>query len=162
PVCLVPRESLDTWLALADCGDPARDESRSAYARALLDVLAARGACFVQELTQAARLLPSHAEMGLAQLIAHGLVTCDSVGGLRRLVTPPSRRRGAMRGAPLAAPGRWSRLRGSLEVGHREATAAEIEFVAAQYLQRYGVVFRRLLERERIPVPWHEVVRVYR
>ena len=27
---------------------------------------------------------------------------------------------------------------------------------------RYGVVFRTLIERERIPIPWRDLVRVYR
>jgi len=166
PICLLPRETLDTWLALADCGEPAdapaNREALSAYARVLLAVLAARGACFVLGLAHASRLLPSHVEMGLAQLIARGFVTCDSFGGLRRLVTPPSRRRGVMRGAPLVSSGRWSRFRGAVEVGRRQPTDGEIEFVASQLLQRYWVVFRKLLERERIPVPWRDVVRVYR
>jgi ATP-dependent Lhr-like helicase len=36
------------------------------------------------------------------------------------------------------------------------------EFAARQLLARTGVVFKRLLERERIPVPWRDLVRVYR
>ena len=81
-----------------------------------------------------------------------------------------------MRRVPLAPAGRWSRFRGGgddagggtrseaplssgpeAEIGEREA-----EFAARQLLARYGVVFRRLLERERIPVSWRELVRVYR
>ena len=30
------------------------------------------------------------------------------------------------------------------------------------FLHRYGVVFRRLLERESLPVTWYELVRIYR
>ena len=36
------------------------------------------------------------------------------------------------------------------------------EFVARRLLERYGVVFRKMLTRERIPVPWRDLVRVYR
>src|SRR5439155_23647169 len=43
-----------------------------------------------------------------------------------------------------------------------ELGGREVEFAARQLLARYGVVFRRLLERERIPVTWRELVRVYR
>ena len=202
PICLVPREDLDAWLALpargqtgaagngraerargngrADPTSERHEEARpggaaaangelSTYARALLDALEARGACFVRELERLTRLLPSHVEMGLTQLIGHGLVTCDSFGGLRRLITPPSKRRGVMRRVPLAPAGRWSRFRAARSIAGRPALGSEpasdereIELVARQLLSRYGVIFRKLLERERIPVPWRDLVRVYR
>jgi ATP-dependent helicase Lhr and Lhr-like helicase len=205
PVCLLPREDLDAWLAIAAANDapkaaaepgrsrlggaePARharedgggdleppNTALSTYARALLDLIDTRGASFAQELQRAAKLLPSHFEMGLAELIGHGLVTCDSFGGVRRMITSPSKRRGVMRHQPLTPAGRWSRFRQPPPpapadlVGHAVARAlgveigeAEVEFVARQLLNRYGVVFRRLLERERIPVPWRDLVRVYR
>jgi ATP-dependent Lhr-like helicase len=37
-----------------------------------------------------------------------------------------------------------------------------VEFAARRLLDRYGVVFRRVLDRERIPIPWRDLVRVYR
>src|SRR5262249_34476508 len=37
-----------------------------------------------------------------------------------------------------------------------------IETLALQLLRRYGVVFRRLLEREPILPPWRDVLRIYR
>jgi len=168
PICLLPREDLETWLALsrgAAAGSPEED-SLSTYARTILSALETRGACFAQELERWTRLLPSHLEMGLTQLIGHGLVTCDSFGGLRRLVTPPGRRRGVMKRVPFAPAGRWSGFRNSdgaraLEEAPR-AGEREAEFVARQLLTRYGLVFRRLLERERIPVPWRDLVRVLR
>jgi ATP-dependent helicase Lhr and Lhr-like helicase len=167
PVCIVPREDLEVWQALASGGEPDAPEpdgELSTYARALLTMLESRGACFIQELQRLSGLLPSHVEMGLAQLIGRGLVTCDSFGGLRRLITPPSRRRGVMRKAALTPPGRWTRFR-FREPGATNGHGAgerEVEFVARQLLARYGVVFRRLLERERLPVPWRDLVRVYR
>ena len=182
PVCLVPREDLDPWLGLSTSapppapasslrngGDSAEDAEgerdllpesaeRSSYAAILLKTLDERGAVFTQELARRTGLLPSHVEMGLAQLIAEGRVTCDSFGGLRRLITSPSRRRGVMKRVPYAPPGRWTHFRADA------APAAEgmAEFVARRLLDRYGVVFRRVLERERIPVPWRDLVRVYR
>jgi ATP-dependent Lhr-like helicase len=104
------------------------------------------------------------------QLIGHGLVTCDSFGGLRRLVTPPSRRRGVMKRVPFAPAGRWSRFRAAAAAGREDAAPiapqppgeAEAEFAARHLLTRYGLVFRRLIERERIPVPWRDIARVLR
>jgi ATP-dependent Lhr-like helicase len=40
--------------------------------------------------------------------------------------------------------------------------AAAIEKFARVLLRRYGVVFRRLLERESFPVTWYELGRIYR
>jgi len=37
-----------------------------------------------------------------------------------------------------------------------------MEKIAAQYLRRWGVVFRDLLAREAAPPPWRDLLRVYR
>jgi ATP-dependent Lhr-like helicase len=178
PVCLLPREDLEMWLSLSALRAPASSGITltgaapgnhgplSTYARTILDALDRRGASFAQELERTTQLLPSHFEMGLTQLIGHGLVTCDSFGGLRRLITPPSKRRGVVRHAPLMPAGRWSRFRDDVVTidgaGNAAANEDQVTFIARQLLVRYGVVFRRLLERERIPVPWRDLVRVYR
>jgi ATP-dependent Lhr-like helicase len=103
---------------------------------------------FPQELAKAAKLLPAHLEIGLSELIARGLLSCDSFGALRWLMVPPSRRR-----SPLATVGRWSLI-------HREAAAPpDLGFIARVLLRRTGVVFRKTLAREKIPVPWRDLVR---
>ena len=148
PMCLITRDNLDEWTSLAPA--PALD-SLSGPARDLHEPLVARGAMFPQELARAAKLLPAHLEIGLSELIARGFLTCDSFGALRWLMVPPSRRRG-----PLATVGRWSLI-------HRVTAAApDAAFVARALLRRTGVVFRRTLAREKSPVPWREVVRIYR
>ena len=163
PVCLLPREDLDAWLTLARPAGEGRhpEEPLSSYASVLLDLLQARGASFTQELQRESGLLPSHVEAGLSQLIGHGIVTCDSFSGLRRLVTPPSRRRGVMKRAPFAPAGRWTRFRSAGAAGAAFEPRL-VEFAARRLLDRYGVVFRRILDRERIPIPWRDLVRVYR
>jgi ATP-dependent Lhr-like helicase len=115
------------------------------------DTLAARGAMFHQELGRAAGLLPEHLESGLAELLGRGFLTCDSFRGLRQLLVPASRRRHR-----VSSEGRWSLLR------HGEPAEPDAEFVARRLLARWGVVFRALLARERQPVPWRDLVRVYR
>jgi ATP-dependent Lhr-like helicase len=151
PLCLVLREDLELWTALA--GPPER-ERLSAAAATIHDALAARGALFPQELARAARLLPSQVELGLAELIAAGMITCDSYSGLRQLLVPPSRRR-----RPVTTVGRWSFFR--REAGEA-AAAPDAEAVARQLLRRTGVVFRMTLGREKLPVPWRDLARVYR
>ena len=178
PICLVPREDLDPWLALASgiappepapAGEPSLGEmgesmepARSSYAEVLLELLDRSGATFTRDLERRSGMLPSHVAMGLAELIAAGAITCDSFGGIRRLVTPPSKRRGVMKHAPFSPSGRWSRLRETRESSTRLVDSTLVEFAATQLLARYGVVFRRVLDRERIPIPWRDLVRVYR
>jgi ATP-dependent Lhr-like helicase len=117
---------------------------------------------FPQELVKATKLLPAHIEMGLAELIAAGQITCDSYGALRWLIVPPSRRR-----SPVVTVGRWSLLRRTPApvapiLLRAEGGATQDAFVAKQFLKRTGVVFRKTIEREKIPVPWRDVVRELR
>ena len=105
---------------------------------------------------KSADLVTAHVEMGLSDLLARGLVTCDSFAALRQLITPPSRRRHAIR--PV---GRWSCFRRS-DAAERTTTEQTAEMVAKQLLQRTGVVFRRTILREKLPVPWSALIRVFR
>jgi ATP-dependent Lhr-like helicase len=148
PVCIVPREELDSWVGLSSTPEVA---GLSGPGKDLHAALLARGAMFPQELARAAKLVPAYVEMALGELIAQGLLTSDSFGALRWLIVPPSKRRG-----PMPTVGRWSLFR-------REAlTPPEVEFTARQLLRRTGVVFRRTIEREKMPVPWRDLARVYR
>jgi ATP-dependent Lhr-like helicase len=148
PISIVRREDLDSWVGLSQ---PPERGGLSGPAQELHAALVQRGALFPQELARAARLLPGHVELALGELIAQGALSCDSYGALRWLVVPPSRRRG-----PMSTVGRWGLFR-------REALPPPPpEFVARQLLRRTGVVFRRTLEREKQPVPWRDLVRVYR
>ena len=135
---------------------PPDTESLGGHARTLHDVLVERGPSFAMDLQAASRRLPDHFEMGLTELIARGLVTCDAFAGLRRLLVSPSKRPARMRKAPFLPPGRWALLRGA------EHEPPEPEFAAEQLLRRWGVVFRRLLERERMDIPWRVLHRTYR
>ena len=147
PIALVPREQLDDWLGLASAGD---SWSLKGHGAVVHELLAARGACFPQELLRLTRLLPEQAAEGLSQLVGLGLASCDGFGGLRELLG--RRRQRSRRAAPPSAMGRWSLL-------HRhQPEAPDAFFVARAYLRRYGVVFRRLLERERVPLPWRPVL----
>jgi ATP-dependent Lhr-like helicase len=148
PICVVPREELDSWVGLSSPSDVA---ALSGSAKDLHAALLSKGAMFPQELARAAKLVPAHVEMGLGELIAQGLLTCDSFGALRWLIVPPSRRRG-----PMSTVGRWSLFR------RETMPPPEVEFAARQLLRRTGVVLRRTIEREKLPVPWRDLARCYR
>jgi ATP-dependent Lhr-like helicase len=144
----MPRDELEVWTSLSKAPE---DGALGAAARQIHAVLVARGAMFPQELARGARLLGAELDAGLGELVARGLVTCDSFGGLRSLLAPASRRRAR---PPVA--GRWSLLH------HEAPQAPPIEAVARQLLRRTGVVFRRTLAREKQPFPWRDLLRVLR
>ena len=148
PVCLVPRDDLEAWLGLA-AGTPVAELGHAA--RELHTLLAARGAMFAHGLQRASTLHMDELDEGLGELIARGLVTCDSFSGLRSLLLSASKRRSATKMA-----GRWSLLR------TEGLEAPPAEFVARQLLQRTGVVFRKTVAREKQPIPWRDLVRVLR
>jgi ATP-dependent Lhr-like helicase len=151
PIGFVPREQMEEWLAMTET--PSGDGVGGA-AKDLLRALTARGPMFPQNLPKAAELVQAHVEMGLSELVARGFVTCDSFGALRQMIKPPSRRRASLR--PV---GRWSIFRASPP----ERPAEELhELAARQLLRRTGVVLRRTIERERLPVTWAALARVYR
>jgi ATP-dependent helicase Lhr and Lhr-like helicase len=170
PIALLDRRRLAPWMTLSPQTNTA---SPSPRAQSLLDSLRTNGAMFFDELAEASRLLRPQVEDALGELVALGLVTSDSFAGLRALLVPSSRRkpiagakrRGRVLAFDIASGGRWALVRRAAQPGgadEQERTAA-IEQAARTLLQRYGVVFWRLLAREAgwLP-PWRDLLRVYR
>jgi ATP-dependent Lhr-like helicase len=176
PIALYLRENLTDWLALTQ---PNSAIELSGTSQAVFEALQNDGALFFSELVRCSGLLPSQVEDALSQLAALGLVTSDSFDGLRALLVPShkrptfgrnmAKRRRKTNLASIEFAGRWSLLprNGGVPVaagnsngaGPREAA---IEKFARVLLRRYGVVFRRLLERESFPITWYELGRIYR
>jgi ATP-dependent Lhr-like helicase len=165
PIALFRRERGAVWQAATPDIDPA-SLPLSHTARALLQTLDERGASFFGDLVNGTGLLRTEVEKGLGELVAWGLVSSDSFAGLRALLVPSARRkpiggyrrRGRVAAFGVETAGRWSRVR------HRSALPDEqiAEAIAWQLLRRYGVVFRRLVQRESLLAPWRDVLRVYR
>ncbi|HEX4633402.1 MAG TPA: hypothetical protein VH163_06215, partial [Gemmatimonadales bacterium] len=161
------RQRGDVWRALNGAVDP-KELPLSHPARAVLDTLDQRGASFFGDLVNATGELRTEVEKGLGELVAWGLVSADSFSGLRALLVPSDRRRpigggeGRRRGkvAPFGVEnaGRWSRVPGPSVVPQEQL----VEALAWQLLRRYGVVFRRLVEREGFLAPWRDILRVFR
>jgi ATP-dependent Lhr-like helicase len=165
PIALFRRERGAVWQAATPDLDPST-LPLSHTARALLTTLDERGASFFGDLVNATGLLRSEVEKGLGELVAWGLVSSDSFAGLRALLVPSAqrkpiggyRRRGRVAAFGVETAGRWSRVR------HRTRLPDEqiAEAIAWQLLRRYGVVFRRLVQRESLLAPWRDILRVYR
>ena len=166
PITLVARRHVRHWTSLSAVPEAARPGVR---AQAVADFIREHGASFFDELVEGTGLLRSQVEDALAELVALGLVTSDSFGGLRALLVPSDRRRpGAggrrrRRSIPFGMEdaGRWA-LAHHARPGP-QASPEAVEHVARRLLLRYGVVFWRLLEREAdwLP-PWRDLLRVYR
>ncbi len=175
PIALYQRENLRHWLKLTHANAPME---LSVDGRTLFETLANSGALFFSELVRLSGLMPSQVEDGLSQLAALGLITSDSFDGVRALLVPSNKRATFGRNAgkrrrktnlaSIEFAGRWSLLRTDVSSQPSEngtessAREAAVEKFARVLLHRYGVVFRRLLERESFPVTWYELGRIYR
>ena len=175
PIALYQRENLHDWLVLTQ---PNSAIELSIVSHAVFEALQRGGALFFAELVRRSGLLPSQVEEALSQLAALGLVTSDSFDGLRALLVPSNKRPTFGRNigkrrrkttlASIEFAGRWSLLKTevtsvrSRNGAESSARQAAIEKFARALLRRYGVVFRRLLERETLGVNWYDLGRIYR
>ncbi len=154
PIALFPREHLH---ALRTCV-PAGDVDLSDPAQRVQAFLREHGASFVHDIARGSGLLRTQVDGALAELVAQGLVSADGFSGLRALfsnqVTRSHPRHGRARAQMLDNAGRYSLLPGAGE--------ADVSLVARMLLQRWGVVFRKLVEREPRPQPWGELLREFR
>ena len=116
PIALLERRRAPLWMSL---GGPSNAIHLTPHAQAVRDRLAAHGALFFDELTEATRLLRSQVEDALGELVALGLVNSDSFGGLRALLVPSAqrkpiagvKRRGRVSSFGMESAGRWSLIR---------------------------------------------------
>jgi ATP-dependent Lhr-like helicase len=173
PIALLSRPNLPLWREIAAAPDPAALEL-SANARAVYELLRDRGASFFGEIAHGTGLLHTQLEMSLAELVAWGLVTADSFTGLRALLTPAHKRpaidragtrrqHGSVSLFGMENAGRWSLLHPARALTPEITVSQEaVEAAAWTLLRRWGVVFRRLLERETMLPPWRDLLRVFR
>jgi ATP-dependent Lhr-like helicase len=135
----------------------------------ILECLREGGALFHSDLVARLGRLPVEVEEGLWGLVARGWVTADGFQAIRSLLGARERwartrarerarrglRRGLRQGPAGAAEGRWCLLP---QAGPVEDPDALAEAVAEQLLVRWGVVFRDVIARESLAVPWRDVV----
>jgi ATP-dependent Lhr-like helicase len=154
PIAFSRREHARTWRFR-----PSSDEPTSSDAALALDMLQRSGASFFDDIVRETGLLPTQTQEALGELVSLGLVTADGFTGLRALLAPDQKRQRRGRRAAAAysmeAAGRWTVLPEASE-DH------DVESVAWTLLHRWGVVFRRILDREGDLPPWYSLLRVYR
>jgi ATP-dependent Lhr-like helicase len=153
PIAFMRRAQVSSWRFRS-----APEEPTSSDAAAALATLRRRGASFFDDIAAEAQLLPAQAEAALGELVSLGLVTADGFTGLRALLAPEPKRHRRRRAVPaysMEAAGRWTVL--------PDAPAEhDVESIAWTLLRRWGVVFRRILDREGDLPPWYVLLRVYR
>jgi ATP-dependent helicase Lhr and Lhr-like helicase len=159
PLAFIFRTHLPVWYR----PETVYPQNLSSAAAKVLDLLRQWGASFFDELQQQSGLLKTQLENALGELVAWGLVHSDQYQGLRAMITPQKSRQGSRRrvggAAPLAEGGRWSMVRPPMVP---EDESQRVEQIARTLLTRYGVVFRKLLEREAGLPAWRELLYLYR
>jgi ATP-dependent Lhr-like helicase len=152
PVSLFPRSSA---AALVVRGEYSLD-GLSECAREVLAAIDRRGAPFFAEIVGECRRLPAEVEEALWQLVAAGLVTADGFDALRSLIDA-KRRLGekGLRARPRSSSGRWTRLQASAE-------SVDPEAFARRLLERWGIVFRDVINRESLAPRWRDVLMALR
>ena len=182
PIALLRRKNFALWSSVFPQPAPAATSEFSTTTQTVYEYLKTRGASFFTDIVENTRLLRSQVEEALADLVANGVVVSDSFAGLRALLTPGSRKTQAAARRKhrqpvyeMASAGRWSILHRNNTPQTEPSTAAPrqiqqssrlndqtlTEEVAWALLKRYGVVFKRLLEREGMALPWRVLLRFY-
>jgi ATP-dependent Lhr-like helicase len=178
PIVLLPRRRLSTWNAIG-AQTSAEPPPLSSRAQAVAGFLMQHGASFFGEIAEGTRLLNVELEDALGELVGAGMLGADSFAGLRALLLPAAKRRGA-RHRRLARhmlngiedAGRWSLTRRNASAPldpsvsglpvEEKVDGEALEHIARTLLRRWGVVFWKLLEREAAWLPpWRELRRVY-
>jgi ATP-dependent Lhr-like helicase len=171
PVSIARRGDLPALLAGVR-GSEGAPSPRTGAAAEIHDLLKQRGALFFDEIVNTTRRLRSDVERGLRELVAWGLVTADGFQGLRQLLgkTAHTGRSSRARGTSAYSAGgvftgsgpagRWALVHAPVTSDADTDDLAEA--VARVLLQRYGVVFRDLYQRESFTMPWRDVLRALR
>lgn len=171
PINVFPRDHAEGLLALARQSPKAAHallpEKLGPIAQTIYHYLSQRGASFFTDITRGTAHLQAEVEQGLWELASMGLVTADGFDNLRSLLDP-KRRRGIGRHQkqrPRHAIGRWSLLTPHSHHDEEDSTSSTpdpTEAWARQLLKRYGIVFRDLLKRESLSIPWRNLLMIYR
>jgi ATP-dependent Lhr-like helicase len=159
-VAIFLREHAEAWQALRITDDhpcEVMEEDLNAIEQTVLGALRARGASFTRDLARASGVDDASLSNAIVTLASRGLVTSDSFAGARAIIRRMKQPSSFDSRDDLA--GRWSATSAAVpSCAWEEAVAMQ----ARALLDRYGVVFRRVLGRETNLAGWRELTREYR
>jgi ATP-dependent Lhr-like helicase len=151
PITFFLREDCD-WLSSNDA--PSVDPQLSPEASMVLQTLITRGASFLSELVRSTSRKKSEIEAALWELVTAGLVAADGFDSLRSLLDHRRKSSSLNR----SGAGRWSLLHTQEPVDREK----NIDSACRMLLNRYGVVFRDLLQRETLVPRWRDMLVAFR
>jgi ATP-dependent Lhr-like helicase len=166
PICLIERNNTDMWRIMST--HYPIDPVLSSTAEKVLNVLKEKGASFFADIAIETKLLNTQVETGISELVANGLVNSDSFIGLRALLTPaynkPSNnnRRKKETTFSIEHAGRWTLIPPFVGTEQDKLNFEYLEKLIFIYAKRWGVVFRKVLEKESFAPPWRILIRVLR
>jgi ATP-dependent helicase Lhr and Lhr-like helicase len=135
-------------------------------AKSIHDLLTMYGAQFFFQLEERSRLLKSQVENALTELISVGMITSDSYTGLRTLLIPDKhytdRRKAGKVTFNLQQAGRWWLMTSPGKEPGDSAREDHLNSVASMLLKRYGIVFRKLAEKEKVLFRWYDLLKIFR
>jgi len=151
------------WMPLQHAHVTAENlEKLSPNAKHIYEFLKERGASFIDDIIRELSLLKTVVQEGLWELVAAGVITADSFDNLRAFID--RRRRLHKKGrrriiVSFAHSGsRWAILFKPQEIEPNQ----HLEAVCWMLLNRYGVIFRDLLTREKNMPRWRELLPILR
>ncbi len=176
PITFYIRESAE-WLAPvleSKCVEESKlQQALSPEAMQVRETLQQRGACFTADLQRLCTLTKPQVQTALWELATAGLASADGFDQLRAMMDPKRKplaaepvANGTRRGT-RATGGRWSLFDcedTSRLTAPQKARVAEsaLESATRVLLQRYGVLFRDLLQREANAPKWRDLLRMLR
>ena len=160
PITFFLREECD-WLPSRHSGDESPDpsmlsdvEEMDPNAAKVYESLKDRGASFLAELVRFTGLSRTEVEESLWQLVTLGRVTADGFDSLRSLLTHRRKPGASVR----AGAGRWARADDHEKVEAENRLHAECKML----LNRYGIVFRDIVQRESLISRWRDLLMALR
>lgn len=162
PVTFIKRENLKFYLNQTDIPE----ESLSANSKIIFYLLQNAGALFFFQMEERSRLLKTQIEDALTELVSVGLVTSDSFTGLRALLIPDKyfteKRRSGKVMFNFQQAGRWWLLSSCRKEQDESFQEEYLNSVANMLLKRYGIVFRKIAEKEKLLFLWYDLLKIYR
>ena len=183
PLSFIRRTNKDLWRTIRKPPALVQLENRN---QRVWQYLSTHGASFFSQIATDLQMLKVELERCIAELVSSGLVTSDSFNGLRALLVPGKfkvthSRKSKHNVFSIEEAGRWALIEQEQEEesgskpksedkrqksmpiqGDHEISPDEMMELARVLLRRYGVIFRKLVDREKALPPWRDFVRVFR
>jgi ATP-dependent Lhr-like helicase len=157
PIAFFVRSDAEWLAALPKLPDLVDLTQLSTAAQIIEKFLRHRGASFFADIVQGTELERRQVQKGLWELVTAGMVSADGFDNLRSLIEVETPKRNG-RKFKESGSGRWTLLHAPHSVPKSKGLMAMCQVL----LNRYGVVFSDVVQREANLPPWRELLAVFR